>query len=634
MNKKFLLRSFALSCALAAIVLVACNKEETSLPKLTITSVSDITANSVIVVGNIAEAGNPAYTERGICYASTAAPTIDDAKKESAGTGTGEFTVTLTDLTSNATYYVRAYAISSEGVAYSSNEVSFETLIDAMAPQLSTAEISEITATTATAGGNITDAGTPAYTVRGVCFATTASPTIDDSKAISEGGGIGDFTVALTNLTPNTTYYARAYATNSNGTAYGNEVSFETLESGITAHELTRPVYIDFGRADNPSLCSEHFNGFLDPAAGALLPNLKDDEGTNTQYAIKVASEGFNDFLLVSWPVPNVFGFNWCVANDMFFNDGGGAAINPVPESGFIISNLRKGQSYDFYLWGNLNDPFNIETEYYVEGENNVTLILDISFNQARNIAVAEAITPNDDGEVIIRMKQGPNNNHVNGFYGINSMIITPTGYDLGFEDPVSEYELTRPIYIDFGLPDRSDPPFNDFAWRLANSALRNLRDDQWNSTGYSLTLLSEFWDIARDLPNEFGFPWQVSNDMLFRDGDNPNDPPASAPESSFVISNMKKSQSYKLHFYCHINDLAVETEYSVAGATTESVLLDCSNNHDRLAAVTVTPNADGELVVTLRPGPNNTQFAKFYGINAMIITPAGYDLTFPLEYE
>jgi hypothetical protein len=97
------------------------------------------------------------------------------------------------------------------------------------APELATAEVSDITVSSAVAGGTVTDAGTPAYTERGVCFGATANPTVNDTKVTDDGTGTGSFQVNLTDLTDGTLYYVRAYAINSNGTVYGNEVSFTTL---------------------------------------------------------------------------------------------------------------------------------------------------------------------------------------------------------------------------------------------------------------------------------------------------------------------------------------------------------------------------------------------------------------------
>jgi len=97
--------------------------------------------------------------------------------------------------------------------------------------------------TTATSGGNITSDGGAAVTARGVCWATTSTPTTANSKT-TDGTGTGSFTSSLTNLSANTTYYVRAYATNSAGTAYGSQVSFITkLISGGTVSDVDGNSY-------------------------------------------------------------------------------------------------------------------------------------------------------------------------------------------------------------------------------------------------------------------------------------------------------------------------------------------------------------------------------------------------------
>jgi uncharacterized protein (TIGR02145 family) len=90
---------------------------------------------------------------------------------------------------------------------------------------------SERTSTTATSGGNVTSDGGATITARGVCWGTTTGPTTASSKT-TDSGTTGSFTSSITGLTATTTYYVRAYATNSFGTAYGTEVSFTTLQAG------------------------------------------------------------------------------------------------------------------------------------------------------------------------------------------------------------------------------------------------------------------------------------------------------------------------------------------------------------------------------------------------------------------
>src|SRR5690554_1828898 len=113
-------------------------------------------------------------------------------------------------------------------------------------PVLSTTEVIDITSDLATSGGNITDDGGAPITVHGVCWSTNENPTIDDNKT-EDGTGAVSFTSSVTGLEPNTTYYLRAYATNSAGTSYGSIMSFTTQE-GSSGSTFTDPrdgkVYI------------------------------------------------------------------------------------------------------------------------------------------------------------------------------------------------------------------------------------------------------------------------------------------------------------------------------------------------------------------------------------------------------
>ena len=102
----------------------------------------------------------------------------------------------------------------------------------AVAPTVTTTAISDVDKTTATGGGNVTADGGATVTARGICWSTSQNPTVSDSHT-TDGTGTGSFTSAMTSLAANTTYYVRAYATNSAGTAYGEQVSFTTLPDGI-----------------------------------------------------------------------------------------------------------------------------------------------------------------------------------------------------------------------------------------------------------------------------------------------------------------------------------------------------------------------------------------------------------------
>ena len=99
--------------------------------------------------------------------------------------------------------------------------------VNYLVPTVTTKNVTNITKTTATSGGNVSADGGATVTARGICWSTSHNPTLNGSHT-TDGNGTGSFTSNLTELMPNTTYYVRAYATNSVGTSYGSEKSFKT----------------------------------------------------------------------------------------------------------------------------------------------------------------------------------------------------------------------------------------------------------------------------------------------------------------------------------------------------------------------------------------------------------------------
>ena len=211
------------------------NGNNTGIPVLSTTAITDITQTTAKSGGNITSDGGAPITVHGVCWSTNENPTIDDNKTED-GTGAGSFTSSVTGLEPNTTYYLRAYATNSAGTSYGST-MSFTT--QARFPVLSTREVTDITENSATSGGNITDDGGVLITAHGVCWSTNENPTIDDNKT-EDGTGAGSFTSSVTGLEPNTTYYLRAYATNSAGTSYGSIMSFTTQE-GSSGSTFTDP---------------------------------------------------------------------------------------------------------------------------------------------------------------------------------------------------------------------------------------------------------------------------------------------------------------------------------------------------------------------------------------------------------
>ena len=136
---------------------------------------------------------------------------------------------TLTGLTGNTKYYIRAYATNIIGTAYGVLD-SFTT--SPIAPTITTNSVATITRTTAISGGNISSDGGSAITSRGIVWNKTGSPSPlvgTDSIRTDASNTTGSYTLNLGNLNSGITYYVRAYATNAMGTSYGNQLSFTTL---------------------------------------------------------------------------------------------------------------------------------------------------------------------------------------------------------------------------------------------------------------------------------------------------------------------------------------------------------------------------------------------------------------------
>ena len=137
-----------------------------------------------------------------------------------------ELTTTETGLDCNTLYTRYAWAYSACGNSTTTTLLQSTSICPVLA-EVSTNEITDIAQTTATGGGNVSYDGGAAVTEYGVCWSTLPDPSIADSHT-SDGGGTGSFLSYLTGLGENTPYYVRAFATNSVGTAYGNQVSFTT----------------------------------------------------------------------------------------------------------------------------------------------------------------------------------------------------------------------------------------------------------------------------------------------------------------------------------------------------------------------------------------------------------------------
>jgi hypothetical protein len=237
--------------ALSTIAITRCSKDKVTITPITpiIPIVQDTTtslatiatgkitpykSDSIKIECQITNDGKLPVLAKGVVYSETSSPTLINFKTIN-GSGKESFTAVIKNgLIVNKTYYVKSYVTNLRGTTYG-NELQFtvtkDNIITINLATITVENATSITQTTATISSNVLSDGGATLTDRGIVYSTSINPTITDAKLINTGSDIGINSTNITNLTPNTTYYVRAYATNSKGTAYSNEISFTTLTS-------------------------------------------------------------------------------------------------------------------------------------------------------------------------------------------------------------------------------------------------------------------------------------------------------------------------------------------------------------------------------------------------------------------
>lgn len=189
------------------------------LPRVTTGDVSNIMEHTATVSGSVSSNGGHALTARGICWATHQSPTIDDFHA-TAGVEIGSFSCNLTNLQGSTTYYYRAYATNSVGTTYGEQR----TFTSGNGLPTVTTTNPSMSGNSVVSGGNVTSDGGYPVTARGICYGVYPNPDLTAAYTHTKNGtGTGYFSsVVNTNIVR--TLYVRAYATNANGTSYGNQV--------------------------------------------------------------------------------------------------------------------------------------------------------------------------------------------------------------------------------------------------------------------------------------------------------------------------------------------------------------------------------------------------------------------------
>ena len=387
-----------------------------SAPTVTTSQVTNVTQTTATGGGNVTNSGGATVTERGICWSTSHNPTTSGSHANS-GTGTGSFTVNMTGLTANTTYYVRAYAINSAGTSYGS-EVSFTTQQALTVPTVTTSQVTNIQQTSATGGGNVTNSGGATVTERGICWSTSHNPTTSGSHANS-GTGTGSFTVNMTGLTANTTYYVRAYAINSQGTAYGSEVTFTTTAGlpTVTTSQVTNITQtsatgggnvtvtgganvtergICWSTSHNPTTSNSHANNGT--GTGTYTVNMISLTANTIYYvrAYAINSAGTAYGSEVSFTTSDIPSYTIAVsANPSSGGTVSGGGTYQQGQSCTVTASTNTG--YTFLRWTENGSQVSTNANYTFTVSGNRTLVAQF---QAQNYTISVSANPSNGGTV------------------------------------------------------------------------------------------------------------------------------------------------------------------------------------------------------------------------------------------
>lgn len=217
-------------------------------PSFQMKSISELSysAKEAKITGTISDAGIPVYSRRGFVYGFESNPTIENDRSQTVtGTSTGDFSLFLTNLTTERQYFVKAFVEQEGKIYYSTNELKFT--LAPVAAQLGSFTISEINNNSAKVSSSVTIIGDPAYTERGFVYNTDGNPELEMNlgKIVDEGSSSENYSGRITGLTANTTYYAKAYVKQNGQIYYSAEKSFKTskLNPIVTATKASEILY-------------------------------------------------------------------------------------------------------------------------------------------------------------------------------------------------------------------------------------------------------------------------------------------------------------------------------------------------------------------------------------------------------
>jgi uncharacterized protein (TIGR02145 family) len=283
---------------LLVFLAISCKKEKDEVPTLTTNAISGITATTAISGGAVTSEGSGTIVSMGVCWSTGISPTIS-SNKTTDGAGPGSFTSNITGLVGSTVYYVRAYATNDAGTGYGM-AMSFTTL--SQAPTVSTLPATNSGLNSATLNSLVTtnNLGT---TITFECGLTSSyGITITPPRNVIFSYYPTNFSASINGLTKGKIYHYRVKAENSAGITYGDDVTFNTLETGISSI-IFNPVLI---------------YGSVNDIDGNTYKTI--EVGTQTWMAENLKTTKFNDGTTIQY-MPGYVEWNTKTAGYSWFNE-------------------------------------------------------------------------------------------------------------------------------------------------------------------------------------------------------------------------------------------------------------------------------------------------------------------------
>jgi hypothetical protein len=372
----------------------------TSAPVVETVSVVNIGYTEASVNGNVTHDGSIATVYKGICWATHVDPNRSTDNHTVTSGGEGAFTHKAIYLSPGTLYHTRAYAYNTVGTSYGI-DISFNTLTSSYtAPTVITSPATNVLATSATTGGNVTHDGYVTLTYRGICISTSANPTVLDTSIRHAETGEGVYACQFSNLTSNTTYYSRAFAYNSEGISYGADASFYTLLTSPEIKSIHEGYYQDTATYYIPTNASagDFIIGVLTTKKDAQWLSLHNNTTANFNIALRQTMS--NPIILYDTPMRSILYYgistgindNLTIKSTMYDEDGT-AFSSDARSLTYVIKNhnVNSVDPTDHQFNWNCTAGYGIFTP--VGGEHSVTELYS-DYLAAKTIKGANQLSP------------------------------------------------------------------------------------------------------------------------------------------------------------------------------------------------------------------------------------------------